>query len=250
MALPDLTGKTVLITGTSRGIGAGLARACADAGMRVAGCARTNPAEWESPEACEIQAQVDVADEAQVVAFIEQTAVAFGNIDLLVHNAGVLEPIAPLRDLSAEQMRAHLDINFMGSFFATKAYVQHMRGHAYPGVLLHISSGAAWNGYAGWGAYCAGKAALDRLAETAQLEEADASLRVHAIAPGVVDTYMQEQIRASDPAAFPMLDKFLEMKEQDSFNTLPFVAQHLLAIAFDPAARPDEVVCRLPAEMD
>ena len=79
-------------------------------------------------------------------------------------------------------------------------------------------------------------------------EEAASGLRAYSIAPGVVDTTMQEQIRASDSDRFPALDRFLEMKANDSFNTGVFVARHFLAIAFDPDARPDEVAVRLPNE--
>ena len=233
-------GKTAVITGASRGIGAGLVQEFQAAGLRVAGCART------LPEGCDFSAVADVTDSSQLDAFVAAAARELGSLDLMVHNAGVLEPVCPVRDLEADAFRQHLEINLVGALNASRSYMKHANG----GVLLHISSGAAWSGYAGWAAYCAGKSGLDRLAETIQLEEGDRGLRVHAVAPGVIDTDMQATIRASDPKVFPMLDKFLEMKEQDSFNTIPFVADHLLRIAFDPAAQPDTVVLRLPAEKD
>jgi benzil reductase ((S)-benzoin forming) len=242
MALPDLTGRTALITGASRGIGAGLVCDFTARGMRVAGCARNRP------NGCEISASVDVQDEAAVAGFIAEVTAAFGTIDLLIHNAGVLEPIAPTRDLASADFRHHIDINLVGTFHVAKHYARHVRGHGGTGVLLTMSSGAATKGYAGWAAYCAGKAGLDRLTETIQLEEADAGLRAHAVAPGVIDTDMQALIRSTDESRFPMRQKFVEMKAQEAFNTIPFVAQHLLHIAFDPTARPATVVLRLPAE--
>ena len=83
-----------------------------------------------------------------------------------------------------------------------------------------------------------------------QLEEVTSGLRAYAIAPGVVDTHMQEVIRACSPEQFPMVDKFLEMKERDTFNSPEFVARHLLGYAFDPDKRPDDTLVRVPAERE
>jgi NAD(P)-dependent dehydrogenase (short-subunit alcohol dehydrogenase family) len=165
-----------------------------------------------------------------------------------VNNAGVLEPIAPVRDTKVEDFRSHIDTNLTGVFLGTRTFVRHLRARGGEGVLINVSSGAAWMAYEGWGAYCAGKAGVERLTEVVAAEEAASGLRAYSIAPGVVDTTMQEQIRASDPDRFPELDRFLEMKANDSFNTGAFVARHFLAIAFDPDARPDEVAVRLPNE--
>jgi NAD(P)-dependent dehydrogenase (short-subunit alcohol dehydrogenase family) len=250
MALPDLTGKVAVITGASRGIGAGLAQDFAGRGMRLGLCSRSAPVLPEGPAV--LARQLDVGDGPAVHAFAEAVAARFGRIDLWINNAGVLDPVVPVRELSAEALEAHLRVNLTGVLHGTQAFLRHLgaRGAAAgePGVLLNISSGAAWHGYAGWGAYCAGKAALDRLTETVQLEEAERGLRAHAVAPGVVDTAMQERIRGCDREVFPMLDKFLEMKAEDSFNTPGFVAEQLLGISFDPARRPQETVVRLPAE--
>ncbi len=236
--------RVALVTGASRGIGAGLVEDFKRRGMRVAGCART------VPEGCDLAASVDVADEDALGTFVQQVSEQLGPIDLFVHNAGVLAPIAPTRTIPSQEFRNHLDINLMGTFHAAKHYARHVRGRSGQGVLITISSGAALKGYAGWAAYCAGKAGLDRITETIQLEEADAGLRAYAVAPGVVDTDMQALIRSTDESLFPMRQKFLDMKEQEAFNTIPFVAEHLLRIAFDPNARPTQVVVRLPAEAD
>jgi NAD(P)-dependent dehydrogenase (short-subunit alcohol dehydrogenase family) len=191
-----------------------------------------------------------VADEASVRAFADTTARALGTIDLWINNAGVLEPVAPLRDISSGAFLDHLRINVMGVVHGSQAYIAHVRERAHDqheGVLINISSGAAWHGYAGWAAYCAGKAAVDRISETIQLEEGQ-HLRVHAVAPGVIDTDMQALIRSLDTDTFPMVERFRQMKADGSFNSIEFVAEHLLRYAFDPDSRPDEVVVRVPAE--
>ncbi|MBT3339945.1 MAG: SDR family NAD(P)-dependent oxidoreductase [Planctomycetes bacterium] len=243
--LSSLVGRTIVITGASSGLGAGMAETCKSLGMRVAGCGLSMPS-----DACEIARQVDVADELAMAAFAQEVVQAFGVIDLWVNNAGVLEPIAPLRDLVSSDLRRHMDINFMGVFFGMRDFLNHQREHGGEGVVMNISSGAAWNGYAGWAAYCAGKAAVERLTEATQLDEAAAGntgFRAYAVAPGIIDTAMQETIRACDESVFPMVGKFLELKENDAFFTPDYVARHMLSWAFGGAvSRPDAVCVSVP----
>ena len=242
----DLKGRVAVITGASRGLGAGLAEEFSRAGMRLGLCARNAPALEAGDDV--VAQQVDVRDEAAVAKFAEEVEGRFGTIDLWINNAGVLEPIKPLRDVTVDEFRSHIDINLVGLFLCSRVYVHHLRRRGEPGVLINISSGAAWKGYAGWSAYCAGKGAVDRLSESLQLEEEDTGLRVYAVAPGVIDTDMQTQIRASSPEDFPDVERFIQRKREGDFNTVPFVSRHLLEIAFDPAKRPEEVCFRVPDE--
>ena len=191
---------------------------------------------------------VDVREEAALGALVNEAEERFGAIDLWVNNAGVLEPIDPIRDVSAAAFRAHLDINLTGVFVGSKCYVKHLHRVGRGGVLLNVSSGAAWKAYAGWGAYCAGKAGVERLTEVIALEEAEAGLRAHSVAPGVVDTAMQEKIRATSEARFPEVERFHERKRTNDFNSLRYVADEFLAIAFDPARKPSQVAVRLENE--
>lgn len=248
MALPDLQGRVAVVTGASRGLGAGLAEDFHQRGMRLGLCARSRPV--LTGEAGVLTREVDVADAGAVAAFARDVARELGVIDLWINNAGVLEPIAPLRDVAPEDFARHIAINLGGVVHGSQAYVRHRREVGGGGVLLNISSGAAWQGYPGWSAYCAGKAGVDRLTECVALEEADTGLRAHAVAPGIVDTRMQEIIRACDPERFPLVERFRDIQRRQAFNSIPFVARHLLAIAFDPEARPAEVVVRLPAEVE
>ena len=243
----DVRGKTAVITGASRGLGAGLAQEFASLGMKLALCARTDCALPQGAEG--ITARVDVASEAQVEQFARDAERALGKLDLWINNAGVLKPIAPLRDISAEQFLTQLHINVMGVVHGSRAFIAHVRSSEQKsgGVLINISSGAAWSGYAGWAPYCASKAAVDRISEVIQLEEGE-RMRVYAVAPGIVDTDMQALIRATPSDRFPMVDKFIHFKEEDGFNSPPFVAQHILRYAFDPGSRPDDVVVRVPVE--
>ncbi|MDA0667426.1 MAG: SDR family NAD(P)-dependent oxidoreductase [Planctomycetota bacterium] len=246
MSLPDLTGKVAVITGASRGLGEGIAKNYLARGMKVALCARGEIPFAENDDI--LTANFDITDEAAVHQFAASAAAKFGSIDLWINNAGVLEPVVKARDLSAEQLRHHLDVNLFGVLYGCQAYLQHVAGRSGQGVLINISSGAAWGGYAGWAAYCMGKAAVDRLTETLALEELENGLHAYAVAPGIIDTAMQATIRASTPEVFPMVDKFHEYKNNDLFNSPDFVADHLLMLSFDEAAKPEQTVVRLPAE--
>ena len=248
MSQSQLAGRTAVITGASRGLGAALALDFATRGIRLGLCARTAPVLPSGDEVLSVQ--LDVRDEKAVTDFVSRVEKRFGTIDLWINNAGVLEPIKPLRDVGLDEFREHIDINLIGLFVCSRAYVRHVRGRGAEGVLINISSGAAAHGYAGWSAYCAGKSAVDRLTECIQLEEAESGLRAHAVAPGVIDTDMQTRIRNCSPADFPEVERFREMKRDDSYNTAGFVARHLLAIAFEPASRPDAVVVQLPDEKE
>lgn len=238
----DLSDRTAVITGASRGLGAGLAAAFSARGMNVAACARTKPALQGERV---LSAVADVRDAEAVDRFAAAAVERFGRIDLWINNAGVLEPIAPLRDCDAEDVRRHIDINVLGVFHGSRAFVRHLRARGGEGVLVNVSSGAAHSPYAGWSAYCAGKAAVDMLSRCLAVEEEGTGLRVHAVAPGVIDTDMQALIRSTPAERFPLVDKFHELKAQNAFNTPELVAERLLALAFDPAQRTDAVTLDL-----
>jgi NAD(P)-dependent dehydrogenase (short-subunit alcohol dehydrogenase family) len=242
----ELRGRTALITGASRGLGAGLAERFAERGLRLGLCARSAPALPAGPAVA--AERVDVRDAGALAAFAERVAARFGGIDLWVNNAGLLEPIAPLRDVDLEAARLHLEVNVLGVLHGSQAFVRHLRQRGGEGVLVNVSSGAAQKAYAGWSVYCAAKAAVERMTECLALEEAAHGLRAFALAPGVIDTGMQARIRATPAARFPEVGRFLERKREGRFNTPRFVADRILAIAFDPAARPAEVCVRLPDE--
>jgi len=245
----DVAGKTAVITGASRGIGAHLAREFAARGMRLGLCARSAPALPESDGV--LARQLDVRDAAAVEELALAVERRFGRIDLWINNAGVLEPIAPMRRAEVAAWDGHIEINVAGVFHGSRAYVLHLRrlgDSGRGGVLVNISSGAGRRPYAGWSAYCAGKAAVDMLTRCIAIEEADIDLRAHAVAPGIVDTTMQEQIRAASPEDFPEQPRFVQIAADATFSTPAFVAARLLDLAFDPAHRTDDVLVNLPLE--
>lgn len=246
MAMPSLTGRVAFVSGASRGIGAGLAKRFSERGLRLVLCSRSAPTLVSSESV--LARSVDVRDEAKLESLVIEAEDRFGAIDLWVNNAGVLDPIEKIRDVSARAFREHLDINLTGVFIGSGCYARHLRRRGRGGVLINVSSGAAWKAYSGWGAYCAGKAGVERLTEVIALEEAEAGMRAYSVAPGVVDTAMQERIRATPAARFPEVERFHERKRTNDFNSARYVADEFLAIAFDPARLPAEVAVRLESE--
>ncbi len=253
-----LTGKVAVVTGASRGLGAGLAAHFAAAGLHLGLCARHRPEMVArtrprveggqiAPAEAPLVATVDVADFDGLAAFADAVVDRFGRIDLWVNNAGVLEPIGPLLEADPGQLARHVAVNVNGVLFGAMLFARHVAARAGTGVLVNITSGAAARPYAGWAAYCATKAAVDQASEVVALEERRHGLRVHAVAPGVVDTDMQTAIRATTDDRFPEVERFRRLKAEEAFNSPAWVAERLLELAFgdDP---PDGVRLRVPDE--
>lgn len=194
-----MDGKVVIVTGASRGIGAAAVRAFAAAGARVAALARTEAqvaalADELGPDV--LAMGCDVADAAAVQAAVGAVQARFGRIDVLVNNAGVIEPIARLADADAADWGKSIDINLKGVFHGMRAVLPVMRAQG-SGTIITVSSGAATNPLEGWSAYCAGKAGALMLTRAAHLEEGPHGIRVLGLSPGTVATDMQVKIKAS-----------------------------------------------------
>jgi NAD(P)-dependent dehydrogenase (short-subunit alcohol dehydrogenase family) len=255
---PEVAGRVAVITGASRGLGAGLAVHFAWAGMHLGLCARHRPnlVVTTRPTARDgqvmsaeppLRAAVDVTDFDALAEFTDAVVARFGPIDLWINNAGVLDPIGPLAEADPAAVARHINVNVVGVLHGSSLYASHVRQRAGGGVLINISSGAGTKPYAGWAAYCAAKAAVDQLTRVVALEEAPHGLEAYSVAPGVIDTDMQALIRATDAADFPEVARFRQLEADGSFNSPAWVAEHLLAVAFGPT-RPAQVTVRIPAE--
>jgi NAD(P)-dependent dehydrogenase (short-subunit alcohol dehydrogenase family) len=198
----ELEGKVAIVTGSSRGIGAGIARALGQAGVAVMVTGR------DAAQAAETAAGIvasggraeatacDVADYAQVERLVAQTRERLGPIDILVNNAGIIEPIGPLIDSEPAAWARNILVNIVGGYHAVRAVVPEMLA-AGRGIVVNVSSGAAHRPLEGWGAYATGKAGIAMAMRALALETAGRGLRVHGLSPGSVDTDMQGLIRAS-----------------------------------------------------
>ncbi|MBI1220215.1 MAG: SDR family NAD(P)-dependent oxidoreductase [Rhodobacteraceae bacterium] len=192
-----MTGKVVVITGASRGIGAEAARVFAAAGARVGLLARDAGAIAAlAAEVGGLAVACDVADAGAVAAALAQVEAAFGPLDVLINNAGVIEPIAHIAEADPEAWGRDIDINLKGVFHGLRAALPGMIAR-HSGTIITVSSGAAHNPLEGWGAYCAAKAGAAMLSRVAHVEAGPAGVRIMGLSPGTVATGMQVKIRAS-----------------------------------------------------
>lgn len=204
----DMTGKTVLITGASRGIGAETARVFARAGANVALLAR---GQREIADlAGEIGQQAiaipcNVANSREVAAAVDAAVEVFGRLDVLINNAGVIEPIAHLSAADVEAWGNVIDINLKGVFYGMHAAVPVMKAGG-GGTVLTISSGAAHGPVEAWSHYCASKAAVNMLTRCLDKEEAEHGIRAIGLSPGTVATQMQREIKTSGINPVSQLD--------------------------------------------
>ena len=197
--LPDLSGQTALITGASRGIGAAAALVFARAGANVVLAARSLNDSAAIAQQIGEKAQAvacDVADYAQVSAAVETTIDTFGALDILINNAGVIEPIARLDESVPAGWGTAIDINLKGVYHGMHAALPGMKARG-NGTILTISSGAAHNAIEGWSHYCASKAGAAMLTAMLHKEEAENGIRAMGLSPGTVATQMQREIKAS-----------------------------------------------------
>ena len=214
----DLNGKSVLITGGSRGLGKALAISLSSRGAKVVLVARERSkldetvSEIRSRGGMAFGIAADVGQKESIYPIVGQAAALAGPIDILINNASTLGPV-PLRllaDTDCEDFEQALQVNTIGPFRLIKAVVGSMVLRK-TGVIVNISSDAAIEAYPSWGVYGASKAALDHLTRIAAAEMADAGTRFLSVDPGEMDTRMHAQaLPDADPAGLQSPDAVAE----------------------------------------
>lgn len=204
----DMTDKTVMITGASRGIGAEAARVFAKAGANVVLLARSQDdiaaLAGEIGERA-IAIPCNVARYGQMSSAVATAVQVFGGLDVLINNAGVIDPIGDLAATDPEAWGQLIDINIKGVYNGIHAALPAMKARG-GGSVLTISSGAAHNAIEGWSAYCTSKAGVNMLNRALHNEEAANGIRAIGLSPGTVATEMQRRIKASGINAVSQLD--------------------------------------------
>ena len=184
-----LSGKTALITGAARGIGLAFAKAYVAEGARVAIAdidmdgARASAS--EIGEAA-IAVRLDVTDQSSIEAAVAETAAAFGQIDILINNAAIFTA-APIVEITREDYDRVFRINVAGTLFTMQAVAKHMIEKGIKGRIINMASQAGRRGESLVAVYCATKAAVISLTQSAGLNLIRHGINVNAIAPGVVD---------------------------------------------------------------
>jgi benzil reductase ((S)-benzoin forming) len=232
-----------IITGASRGIGEALTRKLIEPGNTLFAVSRTLNEDL-----------VDLASSSNVPLFYHETDLSlreeaesfinavFDKIQLtdydrivLINNAGMLEPVAPVKSIDFALAEKHLNLNLLTPMILSSVFLTKTDGLAIKKVILNISSGASFTAYSGWSVYCSSKAGLDMLTQVAGLEQnaEKQSVKVFALAPGIIETGMQELIRTTDESLFPERDKFIRLYEEGKLSNPDDIAQVIISTIFN-----------------
>lgn len=184
----DLNGRSVLVTGATKGIGLGIAQVFAQAGADVAVAARNvdDVSAVHGPGRC-IGVPVDVSDRQSCADMAAAVTEAFGGIDVVCANAGIF-PEAPLQTMTPEELGHTLDVNVKGTFFTVQACLDALIAAGNGRIILTSSITGPITGYPGWTHYGASKAAQLGFMRTAAIELAPHGITVNAILPGNIRT--------------------------------------------------------------
>lgn len=208
-----------IVTGSSKGLGKALVEALLERpDVQVVGISRS---EQEMTDRF-LPIQLDLKDTRSLIEKLDQVFPSgdFQRV-VLINNAGWIGEIGPVGELSPQGIADIHLINTVAPAILTNAYIQKYRLSTAEKVIINISSGAAKKAVDGWSGYCSSKAALNQFTLVAQ-EESDLKgygIRYVALAPGIVDTSMQGEIRASTEEKFSQLAKFKSFKDSNQLST-------------------------------
>lgn len=205
-----------VLTGHSKGLGAALARDLLGRGIAVLGLARSASG-LSHPLLTEVT--IDLGDTGALARWLAGDAMDSylqgAGCALLLNNAGTVQPVGCLADQDPAAVAASVGVNVAAPMMLAAALA---RIPVAEKRILHISSGAGSSAYPGWSVYCATKAALDHHARAVALD-AVKGMRICSLAPGVVDTGMQAEIRATPASRFPKRERFVELKRSGQLSS-------------------------------
>ena len=232
--MAKFTGKTVLVTGATRGIGLAIAEEFAKAGANVAICASREKGLQEAAEklaahGAHVYTQVvNISHAIDCETFVENVLKEFGQIDVLVNNAGITKDNLTVR-MSEADFNAVIDVNLKGTFLMSKAALKVMFKKR-SGNIVNISSVVGEMGNPGQANYVASKAGVIGLTKTFAKEFGSRNVRVNAVAPGFVQTAMTDQLSEE------VKTKALEAVPLKRFAQTQDIAKAVLFLASDDAA--------------
>ncbi len=228
-----LSGKTAIVTGASRGIGAATAKQLCEVGANVVLCSRSTESIAQTADVLNdkgytvLAMAADISKKEDVEALVEATIAEFSQIDILVNNAGITRDMLLMR-LKDEDWDAVLQTNLTGTMYCTRAVLRPMIRQK-SGRIINISSVIGLMGNPGQASYAAAKAGIIGLTKTTAKEVGTRGITVNAIAPGFITTDMTAKIPEE------LQDKLLELIPLQNFGTPDDIADTVCFLASDAA---------------
>jgi len=218
-----LEGRVAIITGGGRGIGRAAALEMVREGASVGLIART---ESELKETVHLAGERaiyhagDISNPDDIAATVKKTLDAFGRIDILMNNAAVRGPVAPLHMVQPEDWDRTIAINLSGAYLFSRAVVPHMIA-AGGGKIINVTSGLGEMVLPPLGVYSISKASLNHMTRIMAEELRGHNIQVNGLDPGAVDTRMQDDLRALGPSVLghEVYDEFMALKESGYIET-------------------------------
>ena len=213
-----LQDRVAIVTGGGRGIGEATALALAREGVRLSLVSRT-ASELEKVARQVVSlggealvASADVARQEDVARIVDKTLTHYGKVDILVNAAGVYGPIGPTAEVDIEQWVRAIKINLIGTFLCSRLVLPHMIERR-SGRIINFSGGGATSALPRFAAYGVSKTAVVRLTETLAEEVKEFNIGVNSIAPGAVDTRLQDAVLAAGDQAGDLFQRIRRMRE-------------------------------------
>lgn len=230
--------KLAYITGSSKGIGKALCLKLLSHQYRVVGLSRSN--DIEHPNFSHVA--IDLNDLEAVKAF---TFDGSANEVILINNAGIIGEIGPVGSIPNQTIQDVIQINTIAPQVLMNNFLKHYKSKVKQGHLFNISSGAGKQPIDAWASYCASKAALDLFSQTIREEwklHGIKNWHIHSIAPGVVDTNMQVDIRKANPKQFKQVEKFIDLKNDGNLSDPEQTANLLYRVIVNPNYYADTII--------
>lgn len=228
----------VIVTGVSKGLGKALVKYYLDAGIKVIGIGRSHNFDQSNFYfiSCDFSS-IDAVEKLVIPILNEDT--------ILFNNAGQIGHVQRLSDQLKTDVAEVLTVNTIAPMILS-AKVANAVGNLKTFTLVNISSGAGRGPIPSWAAYCASKAAIDLFSLTFYKEEQEKGrlIRVYSIAPGVIDTSMQQKIRSSNPNSFSSIQRFVDLNNNAELLSPEVVVNKIIKLLSQPFNE-SEIICSL-----
>jgi len=250
--------KFILITGTSRGIGAALAEQLLDETHHIVSLSRTGNEELAeaarlrncklSYYPCDLQ---DLNALPSLMSTIFEHIAAEGHVDALylINNAGMLSPVAPIEHCDTAEMIANVNLNLLAPMILTSSFIKEAAPYELDKRILNVSSASAKYLMPAQSCYSTGKAGLDSFSRSVSIEQSGKPnpVKIVSVYPGMIDTQLQAEIRAVSKEVFPYVDQFRQLAEEGKLQTPAYTAQKLIELLLQEEFGSTVVVEQLPA---